>query len=66
MSHKNNKCLVVEKKHFLWFKWEESRYKHNWHYKNTKMRKCTLCGKEQVFVGQLNLGEGHFTDGWTS
>lgn len=45
---KKDKCLVIENKKFLWWKWKEYYYFHNWEYEHKERRHCTKCGKNEI------------------
>lgn len=64
----NDKCLVIEKRSFLFFHWTDKDYKHKWFYrKNSDMDKsiriCEECGRKEVYWGLSNLN-GLITEDW--
>jgi len=48
---KKNKCLIIENKKFLWWKWQNKYERHEWIYKNKKQRKCKNCGRKEIYFG---------------
>jgi len=44
-----NKCLLIKRHKFLFWKWISEENNHNWAYhEDLKQRKCLNCGRKEI------------------
>jgi len=50
-------CLVIKKRHFLFWNWLDKYYIHDWVYLSKTKRKCERCDLKEMFFGMTGNGD---------
>jgi len=62
---KPSPCKTTIPKRFLWFKWIETNYNHNFVYSDRNMRKCSKCNLKQfLFSREWDYSYGFYDEDW--
>ncbi len=56
-------CLITKSHKFLWWKWHDREYDHEWEYEDKETRICAICGKKEMYFG-YNYYAGVRSEDW--